>query len=163
VISSFRSLHRLKQSRTLHTLTVGPKSGVHFKAVAHGTIPSHRRTCVAAGVVIFWMTILALVDLVSSRLPSLAIAAWPEILGNLAGYERRATDAARHDRVPRRPVLSRPRRPYPRELGGLPRHLSLSPSRGDRLCQRPPPQVRRAHSAKIRKFRGDPDCRACHS
>jgi hypothetical protein len=27
------SLHQLRQSRTLHTLTLGPKSGVHFKQV----------------------------------------------------------------------------------------------------------------------------------
>src|SRR5271154_4267874 len=49
-----------------------------------GTIQRHRHACVAAGVVIFWMTTLALVDLVSPRLPTLAIAAWLEILGNFA-------------------------------------------------------------------------------
>ena len=40
-----------------------------------GTIRGHRHACVTAGVVIFWMTTLALVDLVSPRLFSLAIAA----------------------------------------------------------------------------------------
>src|ERR1700730_10297720 len=43
-------LHRLRQSRTLHTLTFGPISGVHFTAQRHGLAicivlipPSHRQ------------------------------------------------------------------------------------------------------------------------
>jgi len=32
-------LHRLRQSRTLHTLTFGPISGVHFRLLCHR--PTH--------------------------------------------------------------------------------------------------------------------------
>src|SRR6267378_1898981 len=35
-------LHRLRQSRTLHTLTFGPISGVHFKRPLFGTTPIGR-------------------------------------------------------------------------------------------------------------------------